>query len=129
MPARRPTPPRPHEIAKPPVLLTYVYLLIAITAEVIATTSLKATEGFTRLVPTLVTLAGYGISFFFLSLVLRVLPTGIAYAIWTGVGIVLVSVVSWLWLKQSLDLPAIIGLGLILAGVVTVTLFSSSVQH
>ncbi|MDR6954496.1 small multidrug resistance pump [Ancylobacter sp. 3268] len=111
------------------MLMTYVYLLIAITAEVIATTSLKATEGFTRLVPTLVTLAGYGISFFFLSLVLRVLPTGIAYAIWTGVGIVLVSAVSWLWLKQPLDLPAIIGLGLILAGVVTVTLFSNSVAH
>lgn len=111
------------------MLVTYLYLVIAITAEVTATTTLKATEGFTRPLPTLVTLVGYGISFFFLSLVLRVLPTGIAYAIWTGVGIVLVSLVGWVWLKQSLDLPAIIGLGLILAGVVTVSLFSSSVPH
>ncbi|MCB4770623.1 multidrug efflux SMR transporter [Ancylobacter sp. Lp-2] len=110
-------------------MLTYVYLLIAITAEVIATTTLKSTEGFTRLVPTVITLVGYCISFYFLSLALRVLPTGIAYAIWTGIGIVLVSAAGWLWLKQPLDLPAIIGLSLILAGVVTVSLFSNSVAH
>lgn len=109
--------------------MTYAWLAVAIVAEVIATTALKYTEGFTRLGPTLITLAGYGLAFFCLSLVVRVLPTGIAYAMWTGSGIVLVSLAGWIWLRQPLDLPALIGLGLILAGVLTLNLFSSSVPH
>ena len=109
--------------------LTYVYLAVAIVVEVLATSFLKASDSFTRLWPSLATVGGYAISFYFLSLALRVLPTGIAYAIWSGVGIVLISLVSWLWFGQSLDGPAIVGLGLIIAGVVVVNAFSKSVAH
>ena len=107
--------------------MTYVYLFIAIVAEVIATSSLKASESFTRLWPAVITLVGYAIAFYFLTLVLRTMPTGIAYAIWSGVGIVLISAVGWVVFKQKLDLPAIIGLGLIIAGVLVVNLFSNTV--
>lgn len=109
--------------------MTYVYLFIAIVAEVIATSSLKASESFTRLWPSLVTVAGYVIAFYFLTLVLRTMPTGIAYAIWSGVGIVLISAVGWVVFKQKLDLPAILGLALIIAGVLVVNLFSKTVGH
>jgi len=109
--------------------VAYLYLGIAIVAEVIATSALKASEGFTRLGPSLVVLLGYGIAFFFLSLTLRTIPTGIAYAIWSGIGIVLISAVGWVWFKQTLDLPAIIGLGLIILGVVVVQVFSKTVSH
>ena len=109
--------------------MTYVYLFIAIVAEVIATSSLKASESFTRLWPAVVTLVGYVIAFYFLTLVLRTMPTGIAYAIWSGVGIVLISVISWVVYQQRLDLPAIAGLGLIIAGVAVINLFSKSVGH
>lgn len=103
--------------------MTYLYLFIAIVAEVIATSCLKASESFTRLWPAVATVAGYGIAFYFLTLVLRTMPTGIAYAIWSGVGIVLISVVGWVVFKQKLDLPAMLGLGLIIAGVLVVNLF------
>jgi len=109
--------------------LTYLYLAVAIVVEVLATSFLKASDSFTRLGPSVATVVGYAVSFYFLSLALRVLPTGIAYAIWSGVGIVLISVVSWLWFGQSLDGPAIAGLGLIIAGVVVVNVFSKSVGH
>ncbi|CAK6493059.1 Multidrug transporter EmrE [Pantoea sp. Nvir] len=109
--------------------MTYLYLFIAIVAEVIATSSLKASESFTRLWPVVVSLVGYSIAFYFLALVLRTMPTGIAYAIWSGVGIVLISVVGWVVFKQKLDLPAIIGLALIIAGVLVVNLFSKTVGH
>ena len=108
---------------------SYLYLLIAIVAEVVATTALKASDSFTRLGPTLLTVVGYGLAFYFLSLTLRTIPTGIAYAIWSGVGIVLISAVSWVWFKQSLDGPAFLGLGLIIAGVIIVNVFSGSVGH
>jgi small multidrug resistance pump len=108
---------------------TYAWLGLAIVAEVIATSALKATEGFTRLWPTVITVLGYGIAFFALSLTLRTLPTGIAYAIWSGVGIVLISAVGWVWFRQALDVPAMIGLGLIIAGVLVVNLFSKTVGH
>ncbi|CAH1669036.1 MAG: multidrug efflux SMR transporter [Chelatococcus sp.] len=108
---------------------SYIYLLIAIIAEVVATSALKASDSFTRLGPTLVTVVGYGLAFYFLSLTLRTIPTGIAYAIWSGVGIVLISAVSWIWFKQSLDWPAFLGLGLIIAGVIVVNVFSRSVGH
>ncbi|CDG83491.1 SMR family transporter [Janthinobacterium agaricidamnosum] len=108
---------------------TYFYLAIAIIAEVAATSALKASDNFSRLVPSLVTVAGYCIAFWFLSLTIRVLPTGIVYAIWSGVGIVLISAVAWIWFKQSLDLPAMLGMGLIIAGVAVINLFSKSVSH
>ncbi|MCX7289553.1 MULTISPECIES: SMR family transporter [unclassified Janthinobacterium] len=109
--------------------MTYFYLAIAIIAEVIATSALKASDGFSRLVPSVITVIGYGIAFWCLSLTLKVIPTGIVYAIWSGVGIVLISAVGWFWFKQSLDTPALIGLGLIIAGVLVINLFSKSVGH
>ena len=109
--------------------MTYFYLAIAIIAEVIATSALKASDGFSRLVPSIITVIGYGIAFWCLSLTLKVIPTGIVYAIWSGVGIVLISAVGWFWFKQSLDTPALIGLGLIIAGVLVINLFSKSVGH
>lgn len=109
--------------------MNYVYLGVAIIAEVIATSCLKSAEGMTRLWPTLASVAGYAVAFYFLSMTLKEIPTGIAYGIWSGVGIVLVSAVSWVWFKQSLDGPAIAGIGMIIAGVVTINLFSKSVTH
>jgi small multidrug resistance pump len=109
--------------------MTYAFLFTAIVLEVIGTSALKASEQFTRLLPILVMVACYGTSFFFLSLVLRTLPVGIAYAIWSGLGIVLISMVGVVWFKQPLDLPAMLGLGLIVAGVIVVNLFSKSVGH
>jgi small multidrug resistance pump len=109
--------------------MTYAFLFTAIVLEVIGTSALKASEQFTRLLPILIMIACYGTSFFFLSLVLRTLPVGIAYAIWSGLGIVLISMVGVIWFKQTLDLPALVGLGLIVAGVVVVNLFSKSVGH
>lgn len=108
---------------------TYLLLGLAIVAEVIATSSLKSSEGFTRLWPSVVTLLGYTIAIFLLSLTLKTLPTGIAYAIWSGVGNVLVSAIGWFGYGQKLDTPAIIGLGLIIAGVIVVNVFSKSVAH
>ena len=109
--------------------LPYLYLAIAITFEVIGTSALKASDTFTRLVPSLVTLAAYAVSFLFLALSLRTIPVGIAYAMWAGLGIVLIALVGWLWFKQALDAPALIGLALIIAGVVVVNAFSSSIPH
>jgi small multidrug resistance pump len=108
---------------------TYIYLGVAIVAEVIATSALKASDGFSRLGPSVLTATGYCAAFFFLSLVLRTMPTGIVYAIWSGFGIVLISAVSWVWSKQTLDAPAITGLGLIILGVVIVNVFSNSIRH
>jgi small multidrug resistance pump len=106
-----------------------IYLFIAIVLEVIATSALKASNSFTRLIPTLIVIAGYAGAFWFLSLTLRSMPVGIAYAIWSGVGIVLISLVGWLWFKQSLDWPAILGMALIVAGVLTINLFSKISSH
>lgn len=107
----------------------YLYLLIAIVGEVIGTSALKASEGFTRPLPSLVTAVGYGVAFYCLSLTLRTIPVGIAYAIWSGIGIVLISLVGLLAFRQTLDAPALVGIGLILAGVVVLNVFSSSVPH
>ncbi|MET0983758.1 MAG: SMR family transporter [Telluria sp.] len=108
---------------------SYLFLGLAIVVEVIATTALKATDNFTRLWPSVLTIVCYAASFYLLTFSLRVLPTGIAYAIWSGVGIILISVVSWVVYRQSLDLPALLGLGLIIAGVLVINLFSKSVGH
>jgi small multidrug resistance pump len=109
--------------------MTYLYLGIAILSEVAATTFLKLSDGFSKPLPSLVTVAGYGIAFYFLSLTLRSMPVGVAYAIWSGVGIVLISLAGWLLYKQLLDLPALLGMGLIMAGVVVINLFSKTAVH
>lgn len=108
---------------------SYLYLAIAIGAEVVATSALKASEGFTQLVPSLVVLVGYGVAFYCLSLTLRTLPVGIAYAIWSGAGIVLVSLIGWALYGQKLDFWALVGIGFIIAGVLIVNLMSKSAAH
>jgi small multidrug resistance pump len=107
----------------------YVYLAIAIVAETIATSTLKSTEGFSKPLPTAVVAVGYAIAFYLLSVVVKTMPVGIVYAIWSGVGIVLVAIVGLVWLKQSLDLPAIFGIGLILTGVIVINVLSKTVTH
>ncbi len=107
----------------------WVYLGIAIVSEVLATSALKASEGFTRPWPSLIVVVGYLVAFYCLSLTLRSLPVGVVYAIWSGLCIVLVSVIAWLLFGQKLDLPAIIGMGLIIAGVLVMNLFSRTVAH
>ena len=109
--------------------MAYLYLAIAILAEVAATSALKASEEFTRLVPSLVVVVGYGVAFYFLTLVLRSIPVGVTYAIWAGVGIVLVALVGAALYKQVPDMPAMIGIGLIVAGVVVINVFSKTVGH
>ncbi len=109
--------------------MAWVILSFAILAEVIATTAMKYTEGFTRPIPTIITLLGYGLSFFSLSKILDQVPLAIAYAIWSGAGITLVGFIAWFWLGQKLDTGAIVGIGLIIAGVVVINLFSQSVSH
>ncbi len=107
----------------------YLYLAIAIVAEVIATSALKASAEFTKLWPSVIVVVGYGVAFYFMTLVLRTIPIGITYAVWSGVGIVLVAVVGALLYKQMPDLPAMIGMGLIIAGVAVIHLFSKTVVH
>lgn len=104
----------------------WLFLSVAIVSEVIATSALKSSNGFTQLWPSLVVVAGYGVAFFFLSLALHTVPVGIAYAIWSGTGIVLITLVAWLMLGQFLDQPAILGLALIVAGVVVLNIFSKT---
>ena len=107
----------------------WLYLGIAIVAEVIATSALKASENFTKLWPAVTVVIGYGIAFYCLSLTLKTLPVGVAYAVWSGVGIVLISLVGWLIFRQTLDLAALLGMGLIVAGVVVINVFSKSAAH
>lgn len=105
------------------------FLFIAIVFEIIATTFLKKSEGFTKLIPTIITIIGYVGAFYFLSHTLKTIPVGIAYAIWSGVGIVLISLVGMFVFKQVPDLPTIIGMVLIIAGVVVINVFSKSSAH
>ena len=105
------------------------YLAIAIVGEVIATSFLRASSGFTQLIPSIVVVVGYCVTFYFFSLALQTIPVGIGYAIWSGVGIILVSIIAYFAYGQSLDLPALIGIGLILAGVLVINLFSQSSTH
>ena len=107
----------------------YLYLAIAIVAEVIATTALKAVEGFSKPLPLILVVAGYGIAFWMLSLVMKSIPVGITYAIWSGLGIVLISIAGLLVYGQKLDLPALLGMALIIAGVLVIQLFSGSSGH
>ncbi|HSI27995.1 MAG TPA: SMR family transporter [Methylophilus sp.] len=107
----------------------WLYLAIAIISEITATSSLKASEGFTRLVPSIAVVIGYSLSFYFLSLTLKAIPIGITYAIWAGLGIVLLAIVGWVFYGQKLDTPALIGMAFILAGVLIMNLFSKTVSH
>lgn len=109
--------------------MQWIYLTIAIICEVIATSALKAAEGFTHFWPSLIVIVGYALAFCLLSLTLRTIPLGVAYAIWSGVGIVLIALVGWVVYHQSLDLGEIIGIGLIISGVVVLNLFSKGVTH
>ncbi|OWL88108.1 DMT family transporter [Halopseudomonas aestusnigri] len=107
----------------------WAYLITAIVSEVIATSALKASTGVTKPLPSVIVVIGYLVSFYFLSLTLKTIPVGIAYAIWSGVGVVLISVVAWLLYGQRLDLPALIGMGLIISGVMVINLFSNTAGH
>lgn len=107
----------------------WIWLGVAIVAEVIATSALKATAGFTRLGPSTVVIVGYGVAFYCLSLTLQALPVGITYAVWSAVGIVLVTLIAWFLYGQTLDAAALLGLALIVAGVLVLNLFSRSVPH
>ncbi len=109
--------------------MTVLFLAVAIAFEVLATSALKLTDGFTRLGPSIVTILGYGLAFYFLSLTLRTLPVGIVYAIWAGVGVVLVALIGWLVFRQPLDAWAIVGIALILAGVLVLNVLSRSMTH
>ena len=109
-------------------MMTYFYLFLAIVSEVIATSALKASEEFTRLVPSMIVIVGYLLSLYLMTLVLRVIPVGVTYAIWSGLGIVLVAMVSFFLYQQTLDMPAIIGMGLIISGVIVMQLFSKTLN-
>ena len=109
--------------------MTYLYFAAAIISEVVATSALKATQEFTKLIPSLIVIFGYCISFYLLTLVLRTVPVGITYAIWAGVGIVLVALVGAILYKQIPDIPAMIGMALIIAGVVIINVYSKTFVH
>lgn len=108
---------------------SYVYLIAAILAETIGTTALQASQQFTRLAPSLVVVVGYGISFYLLAMALRDIPVGIAYAIWSGLGIVCIAAIGYLIFGQRLDLPAVIGMVMILGGILIIHLFSATAPH
>ena len=96
--------------------MTYLYLALAIVAEVLATTFLKLSDGFSKPLPSAVTVIGYAVAFYFLSLTLRNLPTGLVYAVWSGVGVVLIATIAWVFQSQRLDAAALCGMGLIVSG-------------
>ena len=107
----------------------WTYLAIAIVAEVIGTSFLKSSEGFTKLLPSAIVVVTYVIAFYFLGLTLKTLPVGIAYAVWAGTGVALITLVGYLFFGQALDAPALIGIVLIALGVAVINLFSASVTH
>ncbi|MDV4144204.1 MULTISPECIES: DMT family transporter [Shimia] len=107
----------------------YAILMLAVLSETIATSALHASQQFTRLWPSVIVVIGYAISFYLLSLTLKTLPVGIMYAIWCGLGIVFVAIIGYFAFQQRLDLPAILGIGLILCGIVVINLFSESAGH
>jgi len=109
--------------------MAYLYLAIAILAEVIGTSALKASREFTNLIPSLIVVVGYGAAFYFMTLALRSIPLGITYAVWSGIGIVLIAIAGAFLYKEIPDLPAIIGMGLIISGVAVIHVFSKTVGH
>lgn len=106
--------------------LHYFHLLIAIVAETIGTSALQASQQFTRFWPSVLVVVAYGASFYFMALALKVMPVGIVYAIWSGLGIVLIAIIGWVLFGQKLDTAGVIGLGLITAGIVVIQLFSNT---
>lgn len=108
---------------------SWLFLSIAIVGEVVATSAIKSSNGFTNLVPSVVVAAGYAAAFYFLSLALKSIPVGIAYAVWAGVGIVLVAAIAWIIHDQKLDLWAFVGIGLIISGVTVLNLLSKASAH
>lgn len=109
--------------------MAYLYLAIAILAEVIGTSALKASREFTSLIPSLIVVVGYGVAFYFMTLALRSIPIGITYAVWSGIGIVLIALVGAFLYEEIPDLPAMIGMGLIITGVAVIHVFSKTVGH
>jgi small multidrug resistance pump len=109
--------------------MSWLYLMIAIVAEVVGTSFLRASHGFTKPLPSVMVVLGYGLAFFFLSLTLKDIPVGIAYAVWSGAGVTLIAAIGWLFLGQKLDAAAILGMSLIIAGVVVLNLFSKAGGH
>ena len=107
----------------------WIFLCVAIIAEVIATSALKSSEGFSKPIASVIVVLGYIIAFYCLSLTLKTIPVGIAYAIWSGVGIVLTAIIGYFILGNKLDLPAIVGMSLIVLGVIVINLFSHSATH
>lgn len=112
-----------------PTPSSYLILAVAVVGEVVATSALKASEGFTKPWPSLVVVVGYGVAFWLLSLTLGKIPLGVAYALWSGLGVVLIAAAGRVFYGQQLDLPAMVGVGLILAGVVVLNLFSKAAAH
>ncbi len=109
--------------------MAYVYLAIAVIAEVAATSALKASDEFTKLFPSCMVVLGYGVAFYFMTLILRTIPIGITYAMWSGLGIVLVALVGIYFFQEVPDVPAVIGMGLIIAGVIVMNVFSKTVNQ
>ncbi|MBV0912105.1 SMR family transporter [Anianabacter salinae] len=109
--------------------MPYVYLFLAIVTETIGTTALQASQQFTRLVPSLIVVVAYACSFWLLAGALRFMPVGIVYAIWSGLGIVLIAIIGYIIFGQKLDLPAVLGMAMILGGILVIHLFSASARH
>ena len=107
----------------------YIYLIIAVAAETIGTSSIQASQQFTKLGPSLLAATSFAIAFYFLSLSLKVLPVGIMYALWSGLGIIFIAIIGWVYFGQKLDLAAVLGIAMILAGIIVINLFSSTASH
>jgi small multidrug resistance pump len=107
----------------------YLFLALAVMAETIGTSALQASHQFTRLWPTVLSILSYAAAFYLLSLTFRVMPVGVVYALWSGLGIVFIAIIGWVVFRQSLDLPAIIGMAMIIGGIAVIQLFSGSVTH
>jgi small multidrug resistance pump len=112
-----------------PMPAHYIFLIFAIIAETIGTTALQASQQFTRLWPSVIVVIAYGVSFYLLALALRYMPVGVVYAMWSGLGIVMIAAIGYLVFGQRLDLPAVIGIGMILCGILVIHLFSQTAPH
>jgi len=107
----------------------YLILILAVMFETVGTSALQASQQFTRLWPSVLVVVGYGMSFYLLALTLKYMPVGVVYALWSGMGIVLIALIGWIVFRQTLDLPAIIGMSMIIAGIIVIQLFSRTAMH